>query len=195
MAMPVEWIEASVAAGRGLGEGGSRVALDRGADIHRGCVRSTAGGGQTGRMSPVSRGRKGKKKTAKSARQPIARDLFSAPDTCDCPACSGEDFDARRLIDEVLTGAADLVTSADPLEAELAGSVFVSIGAMAGDEFTEALVGELIPEFEARACPETVAMLLAIGSVAPDRVGKAASAAADRLVEAGLPRPGWVGEL
>jgi len=31
--------------------------------------------------------------------------------------------------------------------------------------------------------------------VAPDRVGKAASAAADRLVEAGLPRPGWAGEL
>ena len=148
-------------------------------------------------MSPVSRGRKGKNKnkTAKSARQPVALDLFSAPDTCDCPACSGEDFDPRRLIDEVLTGAADLVTSADPLEAELAGSVFMSIGAMAGEEFNEALVGELIPAFEARACPETVAMLLAIGSVAPDRVGKAASAAADRLVEAGVPRPGWAGEL
>ena len=148
-------------------------------------------------MSPVSRGRKGKNKTktAKSARPPVALDLFRAPDTCDCPACSGEDFDPRRLIDEVLTGAADLVTSADPLEAEIAGSVFVSIGAMAGDEFNEALVGEFIPEFEARACPETVAMLLAIGSVAPDRVGKAASAAADRLVEAGLPRPGWAGEL
>ena len=150
-------------------------------------------------MSPVSRSRKGKTKTAKSARQPVARDRFSAPDTCDCPACSGADFDARRLIDEVLTGAADLVTSADPLEAEIAGSVFVSIGALAGEqageEFDEALVGELIPAFEARACPETVAMLLAIGSVAPDRVGKAASAAADRLVESGVPRPGWVGEL
>ena len=150
-------------------------------------------------MSPVSRGRKGKNKnknrTAKSARQPDALDLFSAHDTCDCPACSGEDFDPRLLIDEVLTGAADLVTSADPLEAEIAGSVFVSIGAMAGEEFTEALVGAFISEFEARACPETVAMLLAIGSVAPDRVGKAASAAADRLVEAGLPRPGWAGEL
>ena len=126
-------------------------------------------GGQTGPMSPVSRGRKGKNKnkTAKSARQPVALDLFSADDTCDCPACSGEDFDPGRLIDEVLTGAADLLTSADPLEAEIAGSVFVSIGAMADDEFTEALAGEFIPEFEARACPETVAMLLAIGSVAP----------------------------
>ena len=61
-------------------------------------------------MSPVSRGRKGKNKTknksktAKSARQPVALDLFSAPDTCGCPACSGEDFDPGELIDEVLTG-------------------------------------------------------------------------------------------
>jgi hypothetical protein len=78
-----------------------------------------------------------------------------------------------------------------PLEAEIAGAVFVSIGAMAGGQFSEALVGGCIPEFEARACPETVAMLLAIGSVGPDRVGKAAAAAADRLVEAGIPRPGW----
>ena len=148
-------------------------------------------------MSPVSRGRKGKNKnkTAKSARQPAALDLFSAPDTCECPACSGEDVDPRRLIDGVLTGAADLVGSADPLEAEIAGSVFVSIGALAGEEFTEALVDAFIPEFEARACPEAVAMLLAIGSVAPDPVGKGAAAAADRLVAAGPPRPGWAGEL
>src|SRR3954447_12238422 len=145
--MPAELIEESVAAGRVPGEGVNRVAPDRRADTHRGCVRSMAGGGQTGRMSPVSRGRKGKKKTVRSARQPVARDLFSADGTCDCPSCSGEDFDAPRLIDEVLTGAADLVTSADPLEAEIAGSVFVSIGALAGEqageEFDEALVGEL----------------------------------------------------
>jgi Plasmid pRiA4b ORF-3-like protein len=148
-------------------------------------------------MSPVSRGRKGKNKnkTAKSTRRPVALDLFSAPDTCDCPACSGDDFDPRQLIDEVLTDAADLVTSADPLEAEIAGSVFVSIGAMAGEEINEALVGGFIPEFEARACPESVAMLLAIGSVGPDRVSKAASAAASRLVKAGIPRPEWADEL
>ena len=142
-------------------------------------------------MSPVSRGRKGKNKnknknkTAKSARQPVAQDLFRAHDTCDCPACSGEDFDPRRLIDEVLTGAADLVTSADPLEAEIAGSVFVSIGAMADEEFNEALVGGFIPEFEARACPEAVAMLLAIGSVADAHDHRHAS---QRLTADG-PRP------
>jgi hypothetical protein len=38
-------------------------------------------------------------------------------------------------------------------------------------------------------------MLLAIGSVDQGRAGKAASAAADRLVEAGLPPPRWAEEL
>ena len=71
----------------------------------------------------------------------------------------------------------------------------MSIGAVAGESFEEALVGGFIPEFEARASPEALAMLLAIGSVAEDRAGKAASAAADRLVEAGVPRPGWAAEL
>jgi hypothetical protein len=63
-------------------------------------------------MSPVSRGRKGKNKnkTAKSARQPAALDLFSAPDTCECPACSGEDVDPRRLIDEVLRARREITT-------------------------------------------------------------------------------------
>src|SRR3954465_4834999 len=126
--MPAELIEASVAAGRGPGEGGKSGCAGATCRPPQGVREVDGGGGQTGRMSPVSRGRKGKNKnkTAKSARQPAALDLFRAPDTCDCPACSAEDVDPRRLIDEVLTGAADLVGSADPLEAEIAGSVFVS---------------------------------------------------------------------
>ena len=50
-------------------------------DTRRGVREVHGGGGQTGPMSPVSRGRKGKNKTktAKSARQPVALDLFSAP--------------------------------------------------------------------------------------------------------------------
>jgi hypothetical protein len=71
----------------------------------------------------------------------------------------------------------------------------MSIGARAGEGFEEALIGGLIPEFEARATSAALGMLLAIGSVAEDRAGKAASAAADRLVEAGVPRPGWAAEL
>jgi hypothetical protein len=145
-------------------------------------------------MSPVSRGRKGKKNT-KSTRRPVLPDVFRAPDKCECPTCSGADFDPRRLINELTASAAELVMSEDPLDAEIAGAAFVSIGEIAGEAFQELLVGGFIPEFEARATTEALAMLLAIGSVAQARAGKAASAAADRLVEAGIARPGWAAEL
>ncbi|MGH4024851.1 MAG: plasmid pRiA4b ORF-3 family protein [Pseudonocardiaceae bacterium] len=145
-------------------------------------------------MSPVSRGRKGRK-GKKPARRPALPDVLGGPDECDCPACSGADFDPQRLIDELLAGAGDLIGSEDPLDVETAGAAFLAIGEVAGEAFEEALVGGFIPAFEAQAGREAVAMLLAIGSVAGDRVGKAASTAADRLVRAGILRPGWVAEL
>lgn len=145
-------------------------------------------------MSPVSRSRKGRQ-NKKSTRRPALPEVVSGPGGCDCPSCSGGDFDPQPLIDELIAGAADLVGSDDPLDAELTGAVFVSIGAGAGEAFEEALVGGFIPEFEARATTEALAMLLAVGSVAGGRAGKEASVAADRLVEAGVTRPGWAGEL
>ncbi len=145
-------------------------------------------------MSPVSRGRKGKQ-NKKSVRRSTLPDVFGAPDECDCPACSGADFDPQRLIDELIAGAADLVGSSDPLDAEVVGATFLSIGAVAGEAFEEALVGGFIPEFEARASSQALAVLLATGSVAQGRAGKAAWAAAGRLVEAGVARPLWAAEL
>src|SRR5664279_1553444 len=142
-------------------------------------------------MSPVSR-RKGKRKNKPPGVLPF---VLSAPDECDCPSCSGADFDPQRVIDEVIEAAADLAESEDPLDAELVGATWLSIGARAGESFEEALIGGFIPEFEARANSEALALLLAIGSVADDRAGKEASAAAARLVEAGVPRPGWAAEL
>lgn len=121
--------------------------------------------------------------------------MLDAHGACDCPACSGVDFDLQLLIDELIAGAGELIGSEDPLDAEIAGAAFVSIGEISGDAFEEALVGGFIPEFEARATSEALAMLLAIGSVTDGRAGKAASAAADRLVEVGIPRPGWAAEL
>jgi hypothetical protein len=66
---------------------------------------------------------------------------------------------------------------------------------MAGDDAGEALVSGLIPELEARATGEALALLLAMSSVAQRPVGPAASAAADRLVEIGVVRPRWAAEL
>ncbi len=121
--------------------------------------------------------------------------VFGRPDECDCPACSGGSFDPQQLIDELIAAAADVVELDDPLEAEVMGAAFVSIGASAGEAFEEALVGGFIPAFEARATTEALAMLLAVAAVAEGRAGKEASAAADRLVEAGVSRPGWAAEL
>src|SRR6266545_2687555 len=95
---------------------------------------------QTGRMSPASRGRKGKQ-NKKSTRRSVLPEVLSTADECDCPACSGADFDPQQLIDELIAGAADLVESEDPLDAEVVGAAFVSIGALAGEEFEEALIG------------------------------------------------------
>jgi hypothetical protein len=121
--------------------------------------------------------------------------VFGGTDACDCPACSGADFDPQQLIDELVAGAADLVGSEDPLDAEIVGALFLSMGARSGAAFEEALVGGFIPQIEARATVEALSMLLAIGSVASGRAGMAASVAADRLVRAGIQRPRWAGEL
>jgi hypothetical protein len=145
-------------------------------------------------MSPASGGRKGKQ-NKKSTRRDALPGVLGGPDGCDCLACSGADVDPQQLIGDLIAGATDLVESEDPLDAEVVGAAFVSIGALAGEQFEEALIGGLIPQFEARASSQALTMLLAIGSVATGRAGKAASVAADRLIQAGIARPGWADEL
>ncbi len=145
-------------------------------------------------MSPVSRGRKGKQ-NKRPNRRTSALSLVGAPDQCDCPACTGNDLDSRQLIDDMVAGAADVLESQDPLDAEVLGAIFVSIGAMVGDGFDEALIDGFIPEFEERADREALAMLLAIGSVASDEARKSAQLAADRLIADGVAEPAWTAEL
>jgi hypothetical protein len=64
----------------------------------------------------------------KSTRRSAPPDVFGTREECDCPSCSGEDFNLRRLIDELTADAVDLVGFEDPLDAEIAGAAFVSIG-------------------------------------------------------------------
>ncbi|MGQ0779378.1 MAG: plasmid pRiA4b ORF-3 family protein [Pseudonocardiales bacterium] len=145
-------------------------------------------------MSPTSRGRKGRKKT-KSTRRPARPDAVGARDTCDCPVCSGEEFDPQQLIDDLLAGAEELIGAEDPLDTEIAGAAFVSIGNVAGDMFEEALVNGFIPQFEDQAGGAALTMLLAIGSVTEGRACQAAAETANRLVEAGIPLPTWAADL
>jgi len=155
--------------------------------------------GQTARMSPVSRSRGKQNKRGKQSKRSTRRSAPPAvvrrPTECDCPACAGEGIDPKQLIDELVAAAVDLVELDDPLDAEILGAAFVSIGAGAGEAFEEALVGGFIPQLEARATTEALAMLLAMGAVAAGRGGKEASVAAERLVEAGVTEPEWAAEL
>ena len=148
--------------------------------------------GQTVPMSPVSRGRKGRRN--KKSTQRALPYVVGPPQACDCPACSGEDVDPQDLLAE-LADAADLVGSEDPLDAEVTGATVASIGAFVGEAFDEAMAGAIIPQLAAGASAEALAMLMAIGSVAQGPAGKAAREATDGLVATGVPRPRWAAEL
>lgn len=91
--------------------------------------------------------------------------------------------------------AGDLADFDDPWDAELAGAALLSLGGEAEEPFDQMLIDGLIQGFEARADGGALAMLLVIGAVGPGRAGRAASAAAERLTDAGIGRPGWAAAL
>jgi Plasmid pRiA4b ORF-3-like protein len=146
-------------------------------------------------MSPASRGRRGQKGTKSTHRAPALPGLFDTPDECGCPSCTGADLSPEALVAGLIAAGADLLGSEDPLDAEAAGAVFVSVSLLGGEALEEVLVGELIPEIEARGTSAALAILLAIGSMARSRAGKAVSLAADRLGAAGVAPPAWAAEL
>ena len=149
-------------------------------------------------MSPRSRGRKSRNKkptpqlvTLRSLE--VQDDILELiEDDCDCPACSGEDVNPQQVIDELTV---DLAESEDPLQAELAGAQLVAVAELADQELDEVLIDRFIPAFEARASTGALAMLMGLGAVAEGQAAKAATAAADRLVAAGVARPQWADEL
>jgi hypothetical protein len=138
-------------------------------------------------VSPVSRGRKRGK-----SRQPGQRVVRPvAPlveEECDCPACAGADFNPQDLIDNVVSGAADLIQADDPLDAELFGATFLSAGELAGDGFAEGIV----PAVAASATPESLAVLLALDTLEST---PATAAAIEHLLNTGVPAPPWTNEL
>ena len=147
-------------------------------------------------MSPVSRGRKGKQ--SKNARR--SGDLTvvrGTPGTCDCPVCSGEDTEPAEL-DDLLRQVESVAAGDDAVDAELAGAMFVAIVTGGGNELTPIVVDDFIPRIEAKRNSGALTLLLAIASVtshAQKRLATVASAAADRLLAAGIPQPGWIDQL
>ncbi|MEU4551478.1 pRiA4b ORF-3-like protein [Micromonospora violae] len=142
-------------------------------------------------MSPVSRRRK--RATSSRSGQRVLRLAEPVnPEPCDCPACSDADFDPQDLIDTLVAGAADLLKTDDPIEAELFAASFVAAGDLAGDGFAEALDAGIVPAVAEIATPESLAVLLALDAVHASSV---AADAARRLLSAGVPAPSWADEV
>ncbi|WP_432839607.1 plasmid pRiA4b ORF-3 family protein [Dactylosporangium sp. CA-092794] len=148
-------------------------------------------------MSRASRPRRGKQ-SSRSGRRPDLVVVRGAEEPCGCPACSGEEPDPGQLLAELVDAAADLAGREDPLEAELAGALFVAALVGGDDDDVSAFAGAFIPAIEARGGDAALMMLTAIGAAAcagPEPVAKAAVAAAGRLAAGGIPVPPWAREL
>ncbi|MET3808287.1 hypothetical protein ABIB25_005316 [Nakamurella sp. UYEF19] len=146
-------------------------------------------------MSPVSRRRKVKRSKRSARGSATPANAADAAQECDCTLCSGAGPDPQVFIDQLVEMTDDLTQWEDPLEAEILGATVMSIGERAGEGFEDALVQSLVPGFETRANIESLALLLAIGSVADERAADAAETVASRLLRAGVARPGWAAEL
>ncbi|MEV8514364.1 plasmid pRiA4b ORF-3 family protein [Dactylosporangium sp. NPDC051484] len=118
--------------------------------------------------------------------------VVGEPVSCDCPACSDPDFDPEQAFGELADATSELAAVDDPLDAEIGAATLLAICSANG---AEGAVADLISHFESRSTAGTLAMLLAIGSVAPGDVGAAARAAAGRLARAGVAKPVWADEI
>jgi hypothetical protein len=151
-------------------------------------------GGIIAAMSPVSRGRKPKKRNKSMGRSaPVS--LVADTEPCDCPACAGPPVELSELVDGMLADVVDGGLPTDPIAAEFGAALFVAMCELAGEEYENALVDGFVPEFESRTDTGALIMLLALGSVCGGRAGKAATDAARRMVGAGVEPPGWTAEL
>lgn len=140
----------------------------------------------------MSRGRGGKRKR-QGARRDVLLNIVGPADQCDCPACTGGEFDPDQVLDDLLGAASGSVD--DPLDAELGAATLLSFGAVTSGGADEVFVDGLIPQFEERGGAEALAVLMAMGAVADGKVAETAQAAAGRLVKSGVARPRWADDL
>src|SRR3954452_10924651 len=133
---------------------------------------------QNSSVSPASRAPRGKPKR-KSGRRSDLVVVGNAEAACDCPACSDGELDPEQMLAELVDGAAELAGCEDPLEAELAGALFVAMALAGGDDAVPLFAQGLIPAIETRGNDAALMILTAIGAVAccgPEQVAQAAVA-------------------
>ncbi|GAA2655675.1 plasmid pRiA4b ORF-3 family protein [Paractinoplanes durhamensis] len=102
------------------------------------------------------------------------------------------------MLTDLVDDAAALAEVKDPLEAELAGALFVVMARSGGDDAMAAFAGGVIPAIEARGTRAALTLLTAIGAAAgkvADPVSEAARTAAVRLTGGGVAVPSWADDL
>jgi hypothetical protein len=107
-------------------------------------------------------------------------------------------LDPEQMVTDLVDNAADLAEVEDPLEAELAGALFVAMAQSGGEETMAAFAGALVPAIEARGTRAALTVLTAIGAVVDENAGPVAEsvrAAAARLTGGGVAAPSWVDDL
>jgi len=102
------------------------------------------------------------------------------------------------MLTELVDDAAALAEVKDPLEAELAGAVFVAMALSGGADAMAAFAGGFIPAIEARGTRAALTLLTAIGAAADkvaEPITEAARTAAVRLTDGGVAVPSWADDL
>jgi hypothetical protein len=106
--------------------------------------------------------------------------------------------DPEQMLTDLVDDASALAEVDDPLEAELAGAMFVAMSRAGGDELMAAFAGAFIPAIEARGTRAALTLLTAIGAMGGDAekpVSEAAGEAAARMRAAGVAEPAWADDL
>lgn len=117
---------------------------------------------------------------------------------CGCPECAGGGVDPEQMLADLVDDASALAEIDDPLDAELAGAMFVAMSRADGDEWMAGFAGAFLPAVEARGSQAALTLLTAIGAMGGDAanpVTETARAAAARLRAAGVAEPVWAGDL
>ncbi len=143
-------------------------------------------------MSPVSRGRKGKKK---------GQGRESAPAEAAVPSDEQPDSDAAELeglaemMDEVVARIDEFEQVDEPVDGEYLAAGLLAVGYGESAEYRDAFARLFVDKALELATPGAVAFLRCLAGLTQDPAREMANEAAGQLVAGGVVAPEWVGEL
>ncbi|MGF6887291.1 hypothetical protein ABIA39_004426 [Nocardia sp. GAS34] len=139
-------------------------------------------------MSPVSRGRKGKK-TKKQDRAEVPVEADSGD------LASPEDLGMGEMMDEVAARIAEFEQVDEPVDGEYLAAGLLAVGYGESEDYREVFARLFIDKARELASPGAVAFLRCVAELTSEPARALASEAAAELAGAGVVAPAWVSEL